>query len=398
MATKTFIANIKGAKGVQGDTGAQGLPGTGAVPADAAVAGYISTAGTSDTQTAADARYASTAILAAATDRDRITRLFQSSGTRVAVKRVGNDYNMHQEVSPNVWWKQTLANTTTATGTLHVMKDSIVGRPVASLAHGDASFAYSATGWGVITNAMVYGGNYQRNKTIGATVTWTSPTATHVGIRGILTNNGGYAKVTLDGSVTAATLLPTAQDEVTAGRLASSALVANGGTLNPTDRVYDSYASPTRPDGITLFADGLTSAAHTVILTVTGYKQTPAVDVYVLLTGGISGTASTALDTAGVEIAALVTAHTGSSVYEYAMVFKRTGGTLAPFIGNSHGNETETYFGIIVDGKTVTFTDGQTRIGSAAQIERGTNLLNPDNAAEVVATGSAFGRSLRRTV
>src|SRR5690606_32598678 len=120
---------------------------------------------------------------------------------------------------------------------------------------------------------------YRQSSTSGSTVTWTSPTSTAVGIRTVATTNGGLAKVSIDGSATAATMLPTAQQMVDSGKYLAGILVANGGTLNPTDRVLDCY-SPNAAgtagyedlwDVRVGFAEGLSSAAHTVVITATGY-------------------------------------------------------------------------------------------------------------------------------
>jgi hypothetical protein len=102
--------------------------------------------------------------------------------------------------------------------------------------------------------------------------------------------NGGVALVTIDGDKTAANLLPTAQALVDAGTLPATVLVANGGTLNPTDRVLDGYNYPyttlqgLMSAGVAAIADNLVGA-HTIRLTVTGYKNVASTGVYVNLQG-----------------------------------------------------------------------------------------------------------------
>lgn len=331
---------------------------------------------------------ASVSVPDAAADRDRVTRLFASSGTRVAVKRRASHYDLFQELGGGIWWRMALDYDPTVNGTHHSMWQSDIGVPVFSIDQGAAAFAYSATGWTTSANANTYGGSYARNSTTGENVTFTSPAATVVGLRAFRTTNGGYAKVEIDGSATAATLLPTAQDEVNAGRLASSALVANGGTLNPTDRLYDSYGSTSDSDVFVLFAAGLPSAVHAVKLTVTGYKRAASTDVRLYVSGGIHSVPQTTPADSGAQVAPLAILLNNSSVYEYAITYKRAGGTLAPFIGNRHGNEVEDSLAVKVDGAAVTLADGQGMIGSVVQVDRTTHLLNPDNAAETVGNGA----------
>ncbi|MDQ0767991.1 hypothetical protein QF031_000740 [Pseudarthrobacter defluvii] len=70
--------------------------------------------------------------------------------------------------------------------------------------------------------------------------------------------------------------LDTAQDVVTRGWYANTILVANGSTLNPTDRVMDSYSPTTAQNKYAarrVLAADLTAGAHTVKLTVTGYNR-----------------------------------------------------------------------------------------------------------------------------
>jgi len=325
---------------------------------------------------------------AIAAERSRIEGLFDAAntGTLVGVGRRGTSYDLYQELAASVWWRATLAWDATAGGEHHSLYGSLIGVPMLTLDQGDTSFAYSASGWLTSSNANTYGGTYARNSTTGATCTWTTPTATSVGLRAYRTTNGGYAKVTLDASATAATLLPSAQDEVDAGRLAATALVAGGGTLTPTDRIYDSYGATSDSDLLIRFAEGLTSAAHTVVLTCTGYKRAASTDVRLYVSGGIYATAATTAATAGMTLAPLVTLLSSSSVYEYAITYTPTGGTLYPFIGNRHGNDIEDVFTITLDGTVTTLTDGQVATGALVSVARATHLRHPDTGATNVAT------------
>ena len=91
--------------------------------------------------------------------------------------------------------------------------------------------------------------------------------------------NGAMFLVTIDGDPTLASLLPTAQDLVTGGSLDASALVGGGGTLNPTDRIYDNYTlaqNINTEDGkghLTQIATFASAGAHTVRFTQTAYAN-----------------------------------------------------------------------------------------------------------------------------
>lgn len=93
----------------------------------------------------------------------------------------------------------------------------------------------------------------------------------------------GMFLVTIDGDATLANLLPTAQELVTAGSLAAEALVAGGGTLNPTDRIFDNYNNTNNVGeaghnligggAVTPVANSLAAGAHTVKFTQTAYRN-----------------------------------------------------------------------------------------------------------------------------
>ena len=106
-----------------------------------------------------------------------------------------------------------------------------------------AGVSHSGT-WTTGTNAVAYGGTYHYSTEAGATIRCTcAATTTAVGIRSFKATNGGIGVAYIDNDTTLCTLLPTAQSLVDAGTLANTVLVANGGTLNPTDRIYDAYAA-----------------------------------------------------------------------------------------------------------------------------------------------------------
>lgn len=127
------------------------------------------------------------------------------------------------------------------------------------------------------------GGGYSYCGTTGAYLEFTTPAGCdRIGIlfANAMTNEGAQL-VTIDGSPTLATGIPTAQDLVTAGALANTCLIAFGGTLNPTDRILDFFNPTTGTayqfgawDAIqVLFNTALTPGSHVIRITVTGYHN-----------------------------------------------------------------------------------------------------------------------------
>lgn len=338
--------------------------------------------------------------------RERYKAIFESVGTQVAVGRRdsvdGNGaykigYDLYQDLGSNRWWRMQLDQDPTVGGEHRSMWKSVLGKPTLSVNQDAASWAYSASGWVTTTNVFVYGGSYVRNSVTGATATWTSPAdVTSVGVRAFRSTNGGYAKVLIDGSPTRATLRPTAQDEVNAGRLASSALVANGGTLNPTDRLFSSWSATTgNPDTYVTFADDLTAGVHTVQLVVTGYKPTASTDVRLYVSGATWVTTTTTVATAGMDLAPLSTLLDKSSVFEYAVTFAPTGGEQYLFLGNRHGHDVDDSFTITLDGSVVAPADGQVLVGSLAVVNRVCHLTHPEVIGGNVADGVTVDYTMR---
>jgi hypothetical protein len=134
------------------------------------------------------------------------------------------------------------------------------------------------------TNVLnYYGGKFTYSTNAGDYVQGVFADSDTVGMVAVGSGtNLGMALVSIDDDKTLATSLPTAQDLVTAGTLEASALIANGGTLNPTDRIFDMYGkmnnlpragNKTNAFYYQEFATGLTKGTHTVRVTVTPYKR-----------------------------------------------------------------------------------------------------------------------------
>lgn len=234
----------------------------------------------------------------------------------------------------------------------------------------------------IADSTLVMWPGYRYSTTAASTATWTSPTATDLGVRIVTGVFGGLFAVAIDGSATAANKLPTAQEKVDAGAYPSTILVANGGTLNPTDRVLDCYSSSTNWDKPTAIAQGLASAAHTVVLTATAYTRTGATDKRAYVTGWTYGDGTQTPATAGAAVAEASFTQPSYSAHSYAYRIYPTGGSEVAdggFIGTVHGYEVETGLTFNVDGTPTTIADGTTvAVASSAAITRVSYMRHPD--------------------
>lgn len=248
--------------------------------------------------------------------------------------------------------------------------------PVVSVDDLDASITYVGT-WASQTDAAAYGGSYRRElgTTPGRSATITIPAGlTQAGARIFATTNGGYGRVSIGGSYTRADLLPTAQQEVDAGRLASTALVANGGNLNPTDRLVSFYATGTassRDNGVR-FATGADLPGQTLAIETTNQRPVGSTEPRIYLSAfAFSGPAVT--PTTGLVRLGLFSPD--SSVWEYALQVNAGNGT--NWVGGSHGYDRQDSLSILVDGQDRTLTNGQTLDGDSIGIVRRSTLLDP---------------------
>lgn len=91
--------------------------------------------------------------------------------------------------------------------------------------------------WNWMNDATKFGGGYY-NGTTGSITFQTHSGVTRIGIYDIPVSSSGVFLVEIDGDRTLANHLPTADALVANGTLSASFLVAQGGNLNPTDRIY----------------------------------------------------------------------------------------------------------------------------------------------------------------
>jgi|GEM_PF-2785494 len=245
----------------------------------------------------------------------------------------------------------------------------------------DASVTHTGTTYqwqNVTADSRAYGGGYRFTLTAGEYVNWTTPAGTVHVVASVVANiNGGYGLVEIDGSKTAATSLPTAQDEVTAGRLTSTALVANGGTLNPTDRLLNFYSASSLWDDRRVLATGLATGAHTVRITCTGYKQGTAAAARIFSSGfGAAGYAATGTPTT--TTTTLFPQGSAYSAYEYAIDVESADGSQHDFVGNVHGYDKPSSITVYVDGAQVDMTQaGADYSGSDVTIIRDSTISSP---------------------
>lgn len=273
---------------------------------------------------------------------------------------------------------------------------SMIGGASVDQEAAGATFTGGGFNWATAPgpNDQSFGGSY-RFTSVAGSASWTSPAAPAVGVRHVATTNGGYAKATLNGSTTAATALPTAQQEVDAGRLASTALIANGGTLDPADRLLDNYrAGGTDWDKVTMLAYDLAETAHTILLEWTGYAHPNATSQRVYVSGFVTGPDPSPT----ADLIPTDQIHWPFSAWEYAHDFTPTGGTERHFIGTIHGNETQVSLSFEVDGVDPALLDGERAWGSSVVVVRESTLQHPEavgNVANVTTTYTMDSEGLR---
>lgn len=296
-----------------------------------------------------------------------------------------------QHLGSGKYWSIALRNNTSGDGaTIHILRNSLIRILMVNVDDTDGSVSTSGTGWSTLTEALSYGGSYRRNETTNSSVTFTTPAnTTRVGTIANHTTNAGATKVLIDGDATRATKLPTAQQLVDGGVLAGTVLVANGGTLNPTDRILNQYTTSADHNTTTLLADDLTAGVHTVQLVVTGYKQGASSGVRLYITGFLYGTDTTTLSTSNIRFLTTYTIFDQSSAYEYAISYQPGGSGVTTFVGNGHGYDRETAFIVLVDGSPTTLTNGQiVDAASTAKVTRTSNIRHPSTSTTTQANST----------
>jgi hypothetical protein len=329
-----------------------------------------------------------------------------SPGSTVyAIYTSATEYDLYWPTTKDRWWKSgftQIAPAATSVGStpnnesvpFKIGQGSSIVFMAKVYEETDASFVYNIpANWGSVSGTTYHGGSYRRSNTTGDYYTWTSPvSSTAVAAYWPMLSNLGIAKVSIDGDATAANRLKTAQDLVTAGSLASTALVANGGTLNPTDRVWDGYSATTISSAFILLADGLANAAHVVKVTVSGYKNTASTDTRVPADAMAAVGGSVLPGGSGVTEVNMVRSvlFTATPQWEYAYqldtrsTLGHSGGTWS---GGWHGYDTTlTAPTVKVNGSVVTPTVGQVLSGTSIEFDQTNRLWTPNITTAPVAS------------
>lgn len=276
---------------------------------------------------------------------------------------------------------------------------------------GGISVTLSGTWTTGVASTPAFDGQYAYTSTTGDYYEWTTPSnTTMVGQRGNHLTDGGLCKVEINGDTTLATNLPTAQDLVDAGTIASL------GTLNATDRIldcseaddYDYQGMSGNADVAVMFANDLAPGIHTVRVTVTGEKATASTGNRMYYSGVIYTTLATNLSSENVfgmgsnDFNGITNQHGGglyyidrispstASVTEYAFHLLPTGATDdVSWIGNGHGYEEEVSTTYSVNSQSQTLTALTCYTGNNIIVTRTSELFHPDIGAGATAIGDA---------
>ncbi len=312
--------------------------------------------------------------------------LFEGSGVVGLWSLNGTDYTLLQRIAGGRYFCVPITSyTSTAllgSATLHQIDTPYAGWLMTlEDDKANARLTLTGTGWATYTDANMFQGDIQRSGTTNDYATFTTPAGTtRVGIMAWNDTVNGLSKIEIDGDATLATLLPTAQQVVDAGTFPNTILVANGGTLNPTDRVLDQYFAGHAYKVRTLFATDLAAGVHTIKMTVTGYKRAAASSARLYIDGLLFGGDDTVPTATGFQTLESVQAIASSRpVWEYALSWRPvTDPTYTDFLGNGHGWDFQATIAAAADGAAASLTAFKTTPGSNIAITRTSALKHPD--------------------
>lgn len=282
-------------------------------------------------------------------------------------------YNMYKHLTENKYWRMTLgaANLSVGQNAMTMGAQDICTLYKAFNDQTTPAVTENGT-WTKLANANYPGGRLMYKNSASGYLELTA-TCTTFGMLGVGSQTGvGVVKVSIDGDATLADLLPTAQSLVDSGALANTVLVANGGTLNPTDRIWDMYnVTNNIAAGVhggacyyKLFTTSLTQGSHTLRLTYTGYKNQSSSGVLVQVFELIAtGTATRTSNGGNDELISSQSIDTGN-VWEISYSFKPTGATNYAWLGHAGQAKITTSPAFSVDGIPITPTDELRYAGS----------------------------------
>jgi hypothetical protein len=283
--------------------------------------------------------------------------------TRVTSSGVNDLYGLHQHIGNGMYWSLEFYNqawtTITNTSPLYYAKIKRIAKWFNSLTTPAVTFS---GGW---NNSTVAG--YMGNKTYyvdaaGAYAEIVYPAgATWHGVEHITATSRGLMVVSVDGSLSAADLLPTAQSVVDNGAYANTILVENGGTLNPTDRVIDCYGAGGYAQ--TIISKSLSATSHTVRLTRTGYKRAASTGTNIGINAFFAhGPSYCKMSDTNYYLLAEQTMMTTTYTWEISWNIIPTGGVSQWWVGHA-GSMKFLSMDISIDGVVTTIADGQTKTG-----------------------------------
>ena len=282
-----------------------------------------------------------------------------------------------------------------AMGPMHVMLPYQSAGPNT----GDITITQTGASWGSTPNTTAYDGAIKFNANASTYYEWTSPAnTTMVGQRGLHQSDGGLCLVEINGDTTLATSLPTAQDLVDNGTIASL------GTLNATDRILDCHETTDYlyegmsggTDTVVVFANDLTPGTYTVRVTNTGVKATASSSTRLNYSGVIYRTESTRINSDNVfgmgsnPFTSTTDQHGGglyflesispeiASVNEFVMETIPSGAATEAQIGNGHGNEDQTSITYYVGGVEETISGLTCHRGGTVRVVRLSQFFHPE--------------------
>lgn len=287
-----------------------------------------------------------------------------TGGDNVALERSGTTYIIHQEFAPCEVFSWLLQPGTWGDYSVDSIRQCKTGR---SYYYMDDADAVKTGAWSTTSSSSYWLGGRSHTNTPGAYITFTTPAYCRDVWWKVIGSNGGIFRIAIDDDYTAANMIATAQDLVDAEILPPTALVENGGILNPTDRCFDPKTNTAPFTQLATLDEGV----HTVKLECTGYKNPASTSDYLYVD---VVAVSAPLKNASAVIANEDLQTYSGSVYEYAINMTPAGATTPAWAGNGHGYDGQLTITYKVDGQVVTPEDKALLIGKSVEVIRTSQL------------------------
>jgi hypothetical protein len=282
-------------------------------------------------------------------------------------------YNLYHQVYQNKYWEFRLSGILTAGQyAMRHVNSCLRELWIAFTDITPTAFAKGGTGWISGGQASSIGGRISYTYDAGRTISVTTPAGiTSVGVI-VNPTSTGATLVTIDGDNTLADLLPTAQSLVDSTALPDTVLIANGGLLNPTDRIFgvpytdeiDNVLGVDPLSGhVKIFTRSLTAGVHTVTLTVMPYGGDPAMLIQSVIATGTGITMTSCLTYGAPAFLALLDIDTETCVWEISYSFQPTGATAKEWLGHEGQALCKVIPVVTVDGAEKTLASGDSYAG-----------------------------------